>query len=257
MVDAGCLYIAQPPLYRYKKGKNEIYLKDNKALDEYLIENGVEQLEFEGIGTRDLKELLKISAYYRGVLEDLSKRYSPITIVRHLIEEDELLAMSNAELFQKLEKVIAENGYNILNHMVDEERIHLYIQTPKGLEELLINDELFANPLFAEGKYAFEKLREREHHVIFGDRDVIDVLEEVEEKAKKGAYIQRYKGLGEMNPEQLWETTMDPENRRLLKVTIDDGESASDNFNLFMGDEVEPRRRYIEEHAKDVKHLDI
>ena len=257
MVDAGCLYIAQPPLYRYKKGKTEVYLKDNKALDEYLIENGVEQLEFEGIGTRDLKELLKIAAYYRGLLDDLSRRYSPISVVRHLIEEDELLALSNQELFENLKKVIEGEGYNILNAMVDEEKVHLYIQTTKGLEELLVNDEMFSNPLFSEGKYAFEKLREREHHLIFGDRDIIDVLAEVEEKSKKGAYIQRYKGLGEMNPEQLWETTMDPENRRLLKVTIDNAESASENFNLFMGDEVEPRRKYIEEHAKDVKHLDI
>jgi gyrB (fragment) len=87
--------------------------------------------------------------------------------------------------------------------------------------------------------------------------DVIDVLDEVEKNAKKGAYIQRYKGLGEMNPEQLWETTMNPENRRLLKIDINDAISASDTFNLFMGDEVEPRRNYIQDHAKDVKHLDI
>ena len=86
---------------------------------------------------------------------------------------------------------------------------------------------------------------------------MIGYLEEIEESAKKGAYIQRYKGLGEMNPEQLWETTMIPENRRLLKVTVDDAEIASETFTLFMGDEVEPRRKYIEDHAKDVEHLDV
>ena len=75
--------------------------------------------------------------------------------------------------------------------------------------------------------------------------------------SEKGLHIQRYKGLGEMNPEQLWETTMTPENRRLLQVKIDDVEEASDTFTLFMGDEVEPRRNYIESHAKDVKHLDV
>ena len=89
------------------------------------------------------------------------------------------------------------------------------------------------------------------------DRDYLELLDEVVEKARKGAHIQRYKGLGEMNPDQLWETTMNPENRRLLRVSIEDGESASDVFTLFMGDEVEPRRQYIEEHAKDVKHLDV
>jgi DNA gyrase subunit B len=83
------------------------------------------------------------------------------------------------------------------------------------------------------------------------------MLGEIEASAKKGAYIQRYKGLGEMNPEQLWETTMTPDNRVLLQVVIDDVETASDVFTLFMGDEVEPRRNYIETHAKDVKHLDV
>ena len=83
------------------------------------------------------------------------------------------------------------------------------------------------------------------------------MLGEIEASAKKGAYIQRYKGLGEMNPEQLWETTMMPENRRLLQVKIADVDTASEVFTLFMGDEVEPRRNYIEAHAKDVKHLDV
>jgi DNA gyrase, B subunit len=88
-------------------------------------------------------------------------------------------------------------------------------------------------------------------------KDFIEILNEVEKDAKKGAYIQRYKGLGEMNPEQLWETTMNPENRRLLQIKISDIISADGTFNLFMGDEVEPRREYIQSHAKDVKNLDI
>ena len=104
--------------------------------------------------------------------------------------------------------------------------------------------------------YIFNKLLERDVSM-FDGRDLIEILEEIEGLAKKGAYIQRYKGLGEMNPEQLWETTMIPENRRLLKVTVDDAEVASETFTLCMGDEVEPRRKYIEDHAKDVEHLDV
>lgn len=256
IVDEGYLYIAQPPLYRYKKGKNEIYLKDNKALNDYLIETGIDGMEFEGIGARDLKEHLKIAAHYRMVLEDLQKRYSVVELIRQLIEKDELLALDNKELFVEVEKFLAAIGYNILNKVVDEEKIHLYIQTEKGLEEILINDDLFTNPLFVEAKYTYEKLIEHEFS-FFEKRDILDVLDEVEARAKKGAYIQRYKGLGEMNPEQLWETTMSKENRRLLQVTVDNAEEVSDTFTLFMGDEVEPRRRYIEDHAKDVKHLDI
>ena len=257
VIDEGCLYIAQPPLYRYKKGKNEIYLKDERALHDYLIESGVGQLEFDGIGERDLKELLKITAHYRGILADLQKRYSLIEVVRHLIENDELLAMDNKELYGAVKKILDGIGYNILNESIDDEKIHLYVQTAKGLEEIRIDDEMFANPLFSEGKHIYEMLRERDHSTIFKGREIIEVLEEVEAVAKKGAYIQRYKGLGEMNPDQLWETTMDPENRRLLKVEVSDFQAASDSFNLFMGDEVEPRRKYIEDNAKEVKHLDI
>jgi len=256
IIEKGYLYIAQPPLYRYKKGKNEIYLKDTKALNDYLIEIGIENLEFEGIGKRDLKEHLKIAAHYRMTLDELKKRYSIIELVRELVEKDELLALNNSELFVEIEKILKNIKFNILNKTVDEEKIHLYIQTDRGLEEIIIDDNLFANPLFTEAKYVYEKLIERDIDV-FGNRDILDVLKEVEEKAKKGAYIQRYKGLGEMNPDQLWETTMDKLNRTLLQVTVDNIEEVSNVFTLFMGDEVEPRRKYIEEHAKDVKHLDI
>ena len=257
LIEEGCLYIAQPPLYRYKKGKTEVYLKDAKALDEFLIETGVGQMEFKGIGDRELKEILKIAAHYRGVLEELQKRYSLIELIRLMVEQDSLLGLSYADLYKEAEKFLGDIGYNILNVMINEERIHLFVQTGKGLEELLINDDLFAHPLFAEAKYVHDRLVERDHLTLFDGKDVLDVLKEVEDTAKKGTYIQRYKGLGEMNPEQLWETTMNKEERRLLKVKIEDFEAASNSFNLFMGDEVEPRRQYIEEHAKDVAHLDI
>lgn len=257
LVEEGCIYIAQPPLYRYKKGKNEIYLKDGKALDEYLIENGISNISVEGVGERELKEILKIAAHYRTILGELHKRFSLIDLIRELVENDDLLALSYQELFKECEKFLNSKGFNILNSIVDEEKVHLFVQTAKGLEELMINDDLFANALFSEAKYIHSKLKDRGALDLFGDRDILEVLEEVEESAKKGAYIQRYKGLGEMNPEQLWETTMNKEERRLLQVKISDFDEASDSFNLFMGDEVEPRRKYIEEHAKDVAHLDI
>jgi DNA gyrase subunit B len=257
IIEEGCVYLAQPPLYRYKKGKIDIYLKDDKALDEFLIENGTGSFEFKNIGERDLKELLKIAARYRSILNQLEKRYSLINLIRLFIEQDSLLALDNNELFIEVEKFLKGVNYNILNHKVSDQGVHLFVQTQKGLEELLIDDELFANPLFSEAKFIFDHLCERGHQKLFEGKDILDILSEVEESAKKGAYIQRYKGLGEMNPEQLWETTMNKEDRRLLKVKIDNFETASSNFNLFMGDEVEPRRAYIEQHAKDVAHLDI
>ena len=256
LVEEGFVYIAQPPLYRYKKGKKEIYLKDNKAMSEFLIETGIQSMEFEGIGLKDAIEFFKIVAAYDNILKELEKRFSMIEVIRYMIENPDIIKDDNQTLFKTIERFVNDLGYNILNSVVNDEEIHLFIQTKDGLEELVIDDNLFTNPLYEEALYIYSKIKERDNG-IFGDRDLIDILKEIEKNAKKGAYIQRYKGLGEMNPEQLWETTMNPQNRRLLKVKVDDFEVASETFSLFMGDEVEPRRNYIQKHAKDVKHLDV
>jgi len=256
IIDKGYLYIAQPPLYLYRKGKNETYLKDNNALSNFLIENGLGNFTFEGMGFNDLFDMFKIVSAYRGMLENLEKRYSLVDVIKHIIENDKLVGLDNEKLYVEIEKYLTSNGYNILNKNIDDNSIHLFVQTNEGLEELIIDDELFASPYFAEATFLYKKILDRDT-TIFDGKDMIEYLIEIEESAKKGAYIQRYKGLGEMNPEQLWETTMIPENRRLLKVTVDDAEAASETFTLFMGDEVEPRRKYIEDHAKDVEHLDV
>ena len=256
IIESGYLYIAQPPLYRFKKGKKEIYLKDEKALSEYLIENGIENFEFQGIGTKDLIEFFKIVAHYRSTLNELEKRFQLIEIVRHFIENPDLIGMKNQELYEQIKQKIQSLNFNILNEMLDEQRIQLYVQTDSGLVDIKIDDELFTHPLFEEAHFVYGKLKERNLEFLQGN-DPVEMLEKIEESSKKGADIQRYKGLGEMNPEQLWETTMTPENRRLIRVEIKDVEEASDVFSLFMGDEVEPRREYIQAHAKDVKHLDV
>lgn len=256
VVEKGYLYIAQPPLYRYKKGKNEIYLKDDTALSNFLIENGVENFSFAGLGTNDMIDLFKTVSRYRDMLQQLEKRYSLVEVLKHLIENPDLVKLEQMDLYEVVKGFLEDKGYNILTKNINSEMIQLFVQTNEGLEELIIDDELFASPYFSEATYIFSKLVERDISM-FDGRDLIEILEEVEGLAKKGAYIQRYKGLGEMNPEQLWETTMTPEDRRLLRVKIDDAEAASDAFTLFMGDEVEPRRNYIEEHAKDVEHLDV
>ncbi|TQR58178.1 DNA topoisomerase (ATP-hydrolyzing) subunit B [Campylobacter troglodytis] len=255
LVENGHIYLAQPPLYRYKKGqKKEIYLRDEKALNEYLIETGIETSSFEGVGINDLKDFLKIVAAYRSVLKELEKRYSIISVVRYLIENKDLIKNDNNELFKIIKTFLEKQGHNILNLYINESEIRIFVQTENGLDELVINDALFSNPLYEEASFIYEKIKERDFNL---GKDILEFLEDIEKNAKKGAYIQRYKGLGEMNPDQLWDTTMDPTNRRLLKISINDAQSASDTFNLFMGDEVEPRRNYIQDHAKDVKHLDV
>ncbi len=256
VVENGYLYIAQPPLYRYKKGKNETYLKDDKALKDFMIEKGIEAIDIESLGENDKIALFKLVAYYQLTLNELDKRFAMAEVLRYMIENPDIAGESNKALATALEKKIAELGYNILNRFVDEEKIHYYVQTTEGLEELIVDDTLFTSPHYNEAIYIYQKIKEYMNEEL-EQRDLLDDLVKIEEAAKKGAYIQRYKGLGEMNPEQLWETTMDPTNRRLLRVQIEDFDTASEAFTLFMGDEVEPRRAYIETHAKDVKHLDV
>ena len=256
VIEKGYLYLAQPPLYRYKKGKNETYLKDDAALNNFLIEHGITAIESKTMGQKDLVELFKLVGYYKLTLKEIEKRFALPEVIRYMIENPDIVGGTNKELAKTIEEYIKNLGYNILSKNIDDEKIHLFVQTNDGLEELIIDDMLFTNPHYNEAIYINQKIQE---HITdeFKDKDLLELFNEVEASAKKGAYIQRYKGLGEMNPEQLWETTMAPENRRLLQITINDIDEASETFTLFMGDEVEPRRAYIETHAKDVKHLDV
>ncbi|MCW9025990.1 MAG: DNA gyrase subunit B, partial [Thiovulaceae bacterium] len=254
VIDNGYLYLAQPPLYLYRKGKKEIYFKNDRTLNDYLIENGVESLEVDSIGLNDLISYFKMVDHYRTSLEALERRYALVDLIRHFIENADLVSLAYDKMYIEVEKFLTNNGNNILTKVINEDSIQLFVQTKDGMEELMINDELFAAPHFNEASFVYNKIKEWD---VSFEEDILDVLENITSHAKKGAYIQRYKGLGEMNPNQLWETTMTPENRTLLQVTIEDAEVASDAFTLFMGDEVEPRRNYIETHAKDVKHLDV
>jgi DNA gyrase subunit B len=256
IVENGYLYLAQPPLYRYKKGKKEIYFKDDRVMNAFLIENGIEALETEhlNVGVNDLVSFFKMVDHYRSTLDALERRYALVDLIRYFIENPDLIALPLTDLYTPVEAFLNAQGYNILSKSVNDEDMHLFVQTKEGLEELHVNDELFASPHFAEANYIFRKIQDWNLPL---EGDLLQLLTSITDYAKKGSYIQRYKGLGEMNPEQLWETTMTPENRVLLRITVDDAESASESFNLFMGDDVEPRRNYIETHAKDVKHLDI
>ena len=254
VVEKGYLYLAQPPLYRYKKGKKEIYFKDDREMNDYLIENGIESLDVDGIGHNDLVSFFKMVDHYRGSLVALERRYALVDLIRNFIENPDLIGLDIPTMYKSVEKFLLDNGNNILTKSITDDSIHIFVQTKDGMEELLINDDLFAAPHFNEASFVYKKIQEWD---ISFDEDILVVLENINDFAKKGSYIQRYKGLGEMNPDQLWETTMTPENRVLLQVQIEDAEVASDAFTLFMGDEVEPRRNYIETHAKDVKHLDV
>ncbi|MCI7710999.1 MAG: DNA topoisomerase (ATP-hydrolyzing) subunit B [Helicobacter sp.] len=256
LIQNGHIYIAQPPLFRFKKGKKEVYLKDEKALSEYLIENGIGNFEFEGIGNAELLEILKYISHYRFVLKELEKQYPMLEAIKFLIQNPEIHTNEYQKLFIELEKFLQTQECNILNKEITQTYLRLYVQTRVGLVELLIDENLWSNNFFKEGLSVYKNIQDRGLSFL-QDKDPIALLEEIESSAKKDAYIQRYKGLGEMNPEQLWETTMTPANRTLLRVSLEDDVSADEVFTLFMGDEVEPRRLYIQNNAKNVKHLDV
>lgn len=244
IIEKGYLYIAQPPLYRYKKGKVEKYLKDDKELNRFLIEQGVGSIDLDGIGQPDLIDMLTHIASYKMLLEQLENRFYLIEAIRYLIEEVESYEA------EKFESYIGSIGFHILSKSDD----HYFIQTARGLEEISIDENLFNHPHFLEARKNYKKLNDYRD---FYTGDFLELLEEVDKKARTGAQIQRYKGLGEMNPEQLWETTMNSENRVLVKVNIEDYDDAYNYFDLFMGSDVEPRKEYIQVHAKDVQNLDV
>ena len=172
---------------------------------------------------------------------DTSKRFNIPEVIRYLIEDGDI---------EKLPLYLSKFGFNIISKHDN----HYYIQTNRGLEEITIDDKLLNHYLFIEAKKVYEKLKEY-NDLVKGD--YLELLDEVISKARKGAHIQRYKGLGEMNPDQLWDTTMEPENRTLIQVTLDDAEEAARHFELFMGSEVAPRREYIQANAKEVENIDV
>ncbi|MDE6885757.1 MAG: DNA topoisomerase (ATP-hydrolyzing) subunit B [Helicobacteraceae bacterium] len=256
LIDNGHIYIAQPPLYLFKKGKKEIYLKDDKHLSSFLIENGIENFSFDGIGNNELIDILKNISNYRALLKKLEKTYFSTNIIRHFIETPNLENLELKDLAKNIEEYLLKNDCNILNRFESDENIILYVQIKSGLQELLINHNIFKDSYFIEALRIFNKIKDRQLSFL-ESRDLLSFLEEIEESAKKGASIQRYKGLGEMNPSQLWETTMTKENRTLVRVNIGDEVESDSKITLFMGSEVEPRRDFIQKHAKEVRNLDI
>ena len=258
VVNEGFLYIAQPPLYKFKKGKNEFYIKDDKALNDFLIRQGVQQMEFSHIGNEELIDALELVYNYKTLLEDLGRSYFNITIMKILIQSSQnWLDFTLEALFEELKLAIVAADFNIMSSSVLEDELQIFIQTSKGLEKIQLNKQLFSDKKFQEAKNIYHKIKTKDLENILKTQDILLFLDDIIAAAKKGTYIQRYKGLGEMNPEQLWETTMIKDNRVLTQVSINDAQEANDYFNLFMGDDVEPRRKFIEENAKKVKNLDI
>ncbi len=284
LIERGHIYIAQPPLYKVKKGKQEHYVKDDGELNEYLL-----QLALDGARLYPAPEALPVFGpgleslarqYLAAMMtiRRLSKRYDPqvLTIIIGLRELGGEALYDRAQItawFQELEgRLNATPGPNI-RYAVDVEldpdrasfRARIARRTHGIAAEHVVSSDFFKTAEYKSlislgksldqllGEGAYVQRGERQQTV----RDFNEAMQWLMDEARRGQQIQRYKGLGEMNPEQLWETTMNPETRRLLRVQIEDVVASDEVFTTLMGDQVEPRREFIEGNALYVANLDV
>ena len=285
LVEKGHLFIAQPPLYKIKKGKQERYLKDEVMLEDHLIELGTESIRLRasqngnGLVGQPLQGYIKKIARWEKLMNLIGKKKKNRTVIEALLLEDgfgeETLKDKNAleSIAGRLASYVSLTAPEEapLSCLLEDDGEHncykLIVSTRSNGSghQTVIDREFLTSPEFKEIKKLFAELSgigRPPYAVEEGDnktplKTLTEVLTYVMEGGKKGQYIQRYKGLGEMNPGQLWETTMNPETRVLLQVRIEDAVEADEIFSTLMGDEVEPRRKFIEAYALTVKNLDI
>ncbi len=286
LVERGYLYIAQPPLFRVKKGKAEHYIKDEAQLEDYLLTLGVEDTRLKkndggSVSGKRLISFAKKIMRLERILGHLDKRKMDKELVRAFVLEERL---GPENLKKKKEKELLNMLSNIETYLknfvpalgtiefkveedTEHEGIRVICHTKKNgsVREAIFDHEFVSSPEFLELRRLMGELKELGDapYLLKNDQkeasltSFYEVVEFIFDQGKKGQAIQRYKGLGEMNPEQLWETTMDPEKRTLLQVNVEDSVEADEIFTILMGDEVEQRRQFIEKHALDVKNLDI
>jgi len=270
IIEKGYLYIAQPPLFRVKKGKSEKYIQNEGQLENMLFEMAVDDIKIRNGKSLTGKEIIpyiKNLSKFEKLLEWFDIRKSDTPVIKALLHYDlnkDLL--KNKKEITALIKNLKKNYPDISDEIKKNEEHESYrIELSREGMQLSIDDEFLASPEFRELKNLFSALSglghppynvtyKEEKYEFDSSRELFDFILTI---AKKGINIQRYKGLGEMNPEQLWDTTMNPEARTLLQVQIEDLIKAEQIFSTLMGDQVEPRKEFIETHALEVKNLDI
>ncbi|MEL0231763.1 MAG: DNA topoisomerase (ATP-hydrolyzing) subunit B, partial [Hyphomicrobiales bacterium] len=281
LIDGGYLYIAQPPLYKVSKNRSERYIKIDRELEQYLIESGLENAIYQsGSGaehsSNDLKQILKVSSAVNGILNQINSKYPKFIIeecaiagaLDHALYDNKQYAEETATYIAKRlnnQRNTSGNQNNWLGR-ANEANDLIFERENRGVKESYVIDKQF---MYSSDAIALNDLSAKLQEVYlkpgilkFKDTEQSiytpsELFEKILQNGRKGASIQRYKGLGEMNPEQLWETTLDPEMRTLLQVKVQEADEASNLFTRLMGDEVEPRREFIQENALRVANLDI
>jgi DNA gyrase subunit B len=283
IIEGGYLHVAQPPLFRAKKGKTERYLKDEAALEDYLTDLGADAITFEtgkGKESRELKGaplkgLVRKLLHHQRMFENLERRSKERAIVREfavMITDKSIVAETfrDHDALDRAAKAIEQAvGVSNLIHRIaqDEESTFkiVFSHTHNGATPPTVIDlTLFHSGELREIRKLDADLETygAPYKIRTGDDErTVETLKAVADAVvaagQKGVEVQRYKGLGEMNPDQLWETTMNPEKRSMLRVEVGSQEEAEEIFSRLMGDQVEPRRQFIEENALNVRNLDI
>jgi DNA gyrase subunit B len=286
LIDHGHVYIAQPPLFKVKKGKSEQYMRDEKELSRFLMRKATENVTVSVEATRaefkgaELRKMLEKLADLDTYMDKLERRLHDRKLVESVIDAfagpkgviqpkdgTKLHEVFGKEtLLQKVAAALETAGFQTELDSDEEHGVfEIVIARTRGNGRVIIDWELATHVEFQKAVQLYGELQDlsRPPFVISenGSSTVVDsragLLEHVMTAAKKDIHIQRYKGLGEMNPEQLWETTLQPEKRTILNVQVNDAVETDEMFTVLMGDAVEPRRRFIEDNALDVKNLDI
>jgi DNA gyrase subunit B len=274
IIEAGHLYIAQPPLFKVKKGRVEKYLMSEREFEDFFLTAWVETTRLKVPGSRApltgdaLHELLRNLSEYRGLFGKILRRGVPMTLLNELLNRrfrGNKRGVGHAEIGEAVREAAATvDGFVVDVQPGDNGDGHRI--TIPGPPVVRFTTDVFKSPDYGTLVDLAEKLAPaasgptalsedgREDRAING---LEDLWATSLERSRAGSSFQRYKGLGEMNPEQLWETTMNPETRTLLKVTMEDAVGADEIFTMLMGDAVEPRRDFIEKHALDVANLDV
>ena len=280
IIEKGYLYIAQPPLYKVSRGKAETYLKDDLAMDEYLINSSLSDLVYvtaDGAqhSSQELKDVIIKSRQMSESVQMIAMRTGFPQIVEQAaiagafdpeIEDDTKQATALADKVAERLNMLARKNENTWNSEFSETTGYRFTRTLRGVTEqanFSLNHVRLPNAtrMHTAQKFLSEYFSEP-GQLQYKDRDAVkiegprDLYNEVLAIARKGMQISRYKGLGEMDPEQLWETTLDPDARILLQVEIDDAAEANDVFSTLMGDVVEPRREFIQENALKAQNID-
>ena len=268
LIERGHVYIAQPPLYKVSKGKQSRYLKDQAEMDAYLIEEGSSEAELDlSTGERrmalDLQALVREAKAFKAGVDRLSQRAPAFAIEQSalagLFADDADLAAGSVAAAARL-NLYAEEGDGEWAGAPGEQGAVVFTRTRRAVQETIVLEETLIRSLDArrlgeraaafDGVFAAPAVYRRKDKST-EIRGPLDLLNAVLDAGKKGLAIQRYKGLGEMNPEQLWETTLDVNARTLLQVSVEHEEDANDLFAKLMGDVVEPRREFIQDNALD------